>query len=256
MCWVVERDLSQLSLFCSSNKISINLLKCNVMLFNPQKVAGIDIKIMLNDFQLTIVEKTTFLGFKINNTLCWDDHIQHVCNKLTTCLYILLRCNSFLPTDKLKLIFNSIGLNHVGYGCQFYSCTSEKSLHPLKMKYHECARAILGVKRVDHISNLSILKQLNLLNLNAYFKLQKLLFIYKSVNKLLPSYCSDIFIQQSTSTVTRSNNVNFFLPRVLTKFGENSFSYWGPKLWLDIDNSIKSLPLKSFHSMISAILDN
>ena len=118
------------------------------------------------------------------------------------------------------------------------------------MKYHECSRAILGIKRADHIPTISIQKKLGLLSLESFFKFQNLTFVHKIVNNLSPTYCSDMFIQPNMSISTRSHENNYFIPRVTSTTGECALSYWGPKMWLNIDHDLKSLSTKQFHNAI------
>lgn len=150
----LNMDLINLSEYCINNYLSLNLIKTKVMLFS-KNVSPSDVKVILNGSLLEVVDKFKFLGFHINNSVNWDDHISYICNKLTSCISILIKCQYFLPKNMLMLIFNSIGLPNV------YSNADKHCLHKLSVKYMECGRAIIGKRRYHNISNNNVLNSLN-----------------------------------------------------------------------------------------------
>lgn len=77
--------------------------------------------------------------------------------------------------------------------------------------------------------------------------------IYKTINSLNPEYMKDIFIRQTNTRVRRKQNENnLIVPRKNTvKFGTNSLSSLGPKIWNSLPSHIKSAKdLDAFKKLI------
>ncbi len=112
------------------NKLVLNKNKTKLVAF-PKGIT-LDPTILLNSFQVEVVDDFRFLGFFMSNSLKWNNHIEHVTKKLKSCLYIICRYNSFLPREKLLLIFNAIGLPHIQYVAPLLHGATKSSLEPLK----------------------------------------------------------------------------------------------------------------------------
>ena len=77
--------------------------------------------------------------------------------------------------------------------------------------------------------------------------------IYKTINDLNPEYMKDIFIRQDTIRQRRKQNENNLkVPRKNTvKFGANSLSSLGPKIWNSLPSHIKNAKnLDTFKTLI------
>lgn len=117
-----DMPISIYNMFICSNK---HLL---LLLISPTNCT-IQLNSNTNGNSLEVVRSYKYLGFHIKNTLSWNDHINLIAKKLKACTAVLLRCQNFLPTDKLKLIFNAIGLPYINYGLTLYSLTHKQALN-------------------------------------------------------------------------------------------------------------------------------
>ena len=75
--------------------------------------------------------------------------------------------------------------------------------------------------------------------------------IFKTLNKLNPTFMNDIFSVRTSNYSSRNpNNLNHFRPNQVT-FGSNSLRAMGPKIWNCLPNELKSAEnLKSFKNLI------
>ena len=77
--------------------------------------------------------------------------------------------------------------------------------------------------------------------------------IYKSMNNINPMYMNEIFKLRKTSREVRSNyKLNLDVPTINQfSFGDNSFRYYGPKIWNSLPFHIKSSDnLEAFKKII------
>ena len=76
---LVLQDISQ---WFKLNKLSLNVKKCNFMLFTNKKM-GYDIMLKIDNPCKEKVVRTKFLGVIINEKLSWENHIRLLKNKIS-----------------------------------------------------------------------------------------------------------------------------------------------------------------------------
>ena len=78
----------------------------------------------------------------------------------------------------------------------------------------------------------------NIFNIQQLFKLNILIFMYKSFRKQLPSAFNNIFQRKTSTVITRSNSqiIPISCKNTLTK---QSIRYIGPKIWNELPEKIK-----------------
>ena len=102
---VVNCELSNLSMWFRSNKLSINASKSNFIIFGNRTIpVSVQLKLLLDDNVLERVTCTTFLGVFLDEKLNWVQHVNHVANKISKGLGMMGRCRKFLSNDVLLLL--------------------------------------------------------------------------------------------------------------------------------------------------------
>ena len=57
------------------NKLSLNVKKCNYMIFHNRKIADLnDVCVILDNVILPRVDKAKFLGIYLDSFMTWKDH--------------------------------------------------------------------------------------------------------------------------------------------------------------------------------------
>ena len=72
----------------------------------------------ISRIHLDNVNSEKLLGVVIQNDLSWSEHINMVCKKIKSKLYLLHQIKAFLPCTARKQFFNSFILLHFDYVCQ------------------------------------------------------------------------------------------------------------------------------------------
>ena len=176
----------------------------------------------LADLSIIKVSKCRFLGFLLNDTINWQDHIDHACKKLNIALSILLKCSSFLPATQLMLIFNAIGLSHITYGCQLYENAPAYQISKVRTKYNECLRVVYGFKKSRYKRTKEILETLNMLPLEELVIKHTCMLILKCIQGKGPKYLINYF------NIPNARTLNLHVPRVCSNLGKRAFSYRAP----------------------------
>jgi hypothetical protein len=79
--------------------------------------------------------KSTLQAQFIPRARPFNQHINHVCNKLAQSNYIINRVKNVLPKNVLRTLYLSLFHSHLLYCLPLYACTSTKNLNRLKLSY-------------------------------------------------------------------------------------------------------------------------
>ena len=75
--------------WCKVNKLSINLKKCNFMMFKPrQKRRTLNISVVLNNHDIKQTKEVVLLGVILDENLSWKPHILKVSRKISSIVII------------------------------------------------------------------------------------------------------------------------------------------------------------------------
>jgi len=89
----VNWELSKLSEWFRANKLSLNAVKSNFILFGHKQMSQncADVNLFLDGNRLERVTSTKFLGVFLDEKLKWTQHLNHVAIKLARGLGIMGR---------------------------------------------------------------------------------------------------------------------------------------------------------------------
>ena len=114
-----------------------------------------------------------FLGFRLDENLNWNDHIEKLSCKLSRTLGIINKMKFVLPRNVLLQLYNSLFLPHVNYGILIWGHNNER----IEKLQKRAVRFITQSKYLAHTDPIFI--KLNLLKIQDIFKLIQLKFYYK-----------------------------------------------------------------------------
>ena len=97
---IINKELGKITLWLILNKLSLNVAKSNFMFFYHPKTKMFIPTIEIEDTKINCAEIVTFLGFKINQNVTWNDHIEKVACKIT----------------KLIQLYKTLIFPHMNYG--------------------------------------------------------------------------------------------------------------------------------------------
>ena len=206
-------------------------------------------------FQIKIGKKTVsnskyekLLGVKVDNELNFNEHISSLCKKANQKLNTLSCIASCMTFDQTRLILNSFITSHVS-NCPIVWMFHSRKLNERINDIHEEALRIVYKDFNSSFQELPI--EDNSLNIH-HRNLQKLVTEnFKVKNGLSPELVNDVFefIEKPYSLRTTSH----FRSRKIrtTRYGIETPSYLGPKLWNLVPNECKTIEsLEDFKAKI------
>ena len=215
----INYELSLVNDWLQINKLSLNVDKTKYMIFyNHQKQVSLykHLKLELHGMTIKRTEQFNFLGIVINEQLNWKNHVTHLSNKINPVVGLLHRLKYQLPTNILKMIYNSLILSRLHYGNIIWG-GRPTSLIKLNKK---AIRAIANVGCNAHTNPIE--KRLKLLSVPDIHQLKLFCLYKKFVDGKLPKYITEMFEHISLDnypiypkTVKYKNTIRFELPTFL-----------------------------------------
>lgn len=248
-------ELDKISDWFNANLLSLNIKKTNYILFGNKKMS--DVAIFINRENIVRVHETKFLGIIIQANLKWNIHISMIKNKIAKSIGVINKAKYLLTSSHLKLLYHTLIEPYLNYCCMIWACpektTALEAIHRLQKR---SARIISFAAFRAHSKPLFI--QHNILNIYDLCRVQILLFVFKSINHLLPSRYFSYFtlIENLHHYSTRSSNDGKLYISYAKKLCRiNTVALWGPKCWNSLPAQVRSpLSLYSFKSGLKKYL--
>lgn len=239
----MNRDLVILSDWFLANKLSLNISKTNGVLFKPKKNQACgNFCIKLGSEKVTFVSHVRFLGLEVDEYLSWKDHINILCSKLSSSIYILRRLKSTLPIWTKRLLYMSFVNSYLNYGILLWGpMASAKDFGRLFIMQKKSLRLIQNARY--NAPTGPIFKEQKILKLVDMVELELSKFMYYFVNQSLPSPLTSLFRTnaQVHGYNTRGRHDASTCLHKTTIFNK-SFLTKGPSIWRNLNNKYKSCP--------------
>ena len=222
----------------------INTAKTKVMLITThQKRTYLDVKeinLALNGENLTMISNDKVLGIFIDNNLTWKNHIDHICKKISSNVWLLSRIKQYLSLNHRIQFYKAYIQPHIDYCNIIWGGTCQSNLNRLFRLQKRACKVILDYEVVSSIESMQDLKILTIFD-RVY--LRKAKFMYKISKSKTPSYVNEMFTLRQVNentTITRScSSNNFIIPKPNKEIFKQSLTYSGPIIWNNLPTNIR-----------------
>ena len=257
---VLNIELSKISEWLAANKLSLNVSKSKLLVFNNQRkkrknntdvnVNDVtvndeeEILISINGETLEEVEFAKYLGVLIDNKLNWSYQINAIILKLSKGTGLLAKIRHFAPSSTTRSLYFSFMNAYIDYNLLNWGMAAPTNLDPINKKIKKALR-IISYKDSDHPS-IPLFKDLRILPLVNAIEMKNAKFMWKLVNGYLPKSLAAHF--NSNERTLYSNSLSRLSS--LSQF----VLYSGPVFW-------KKLPLKirqskTLNSFSNSLMDH
>ena len=160
------------------------------------------------------VEKSVrFLGIWIDDTLCFNSHIEKMKAKLNSGLYALSTCNDIVPLKIRKTIYRSLIESHLRFGTIIFGDANPKLIEPISVLQRKAIRHVARVQYNAHTDNL--FKSFQFLKYDDIVQLNQCIFVRQYINKQLPnSFVNMLKYLPLSQQIYRDHEYNFITPIV------------------------------------------
>ena len=227
-----------------NNYSKMNGGKCKLLITNSDE----NVSLVVDGYKIKGNKIVKLLGIKTDNQLNFNDHVSSIYKKASLKLHALARISKFMSKEKLRVLMKDFVESQFGY-CPLIWMYPSRTLNNKINELHE--RAL----RLVYKNNTSSFEELLAMD-NSYTvhhkNLQKLAIeMYKVQNDLSPSFMRFIF-PASANHYNLRNESAFKTYNIRTvRYGSETISSCGPKIWELIPKEIKNLQsLLEFKSKI------
>jgi len=243
---IVNTELQTISSWFSANLLSLNIKKTNYILFS-NKVIG-DVSILIGKEIITRVFETKFLGVLIQANLKWNAHVNSVANKISKTIGIINKVKYILSSAHLIRLYQSLIEPYLNYCCIVWATPNKSILLEKLLKLQKCSVRIISYSPPRAHSR-PLFNKLGILSIYDICLTQILIFVYKSINNLLPNHFTQYFTRTRDvhphKTRGNENNLHHQYSQKLCR--ARSVVCSGPKLWNTLPELIQFAPsLKIF----------
>ena len=113
--YTINAELNKIKEWLSSNKLSLNISKTKCMVFHSKQRIVQYPKLKIDNNIIEQVSKFNFLGLILNSHLTWQNHIDHISNKVSRVIGIMYRLKHIYPQLVLQMLYNSLIVPYFTY---------------------------------------------------------------------------------------------------------------------------------------------
>lgn len=204
-----SKNISELNYICNkTEKLAEIWYNDNKLNFNKSKTQNLIVSTKINDNPYQTVK---LLGIHIDNKLSWSVHIEHLCSKLSSYVYLLRQLKKVLQIDTLLTVYYSLIHSHLSYGVTIWE-PSREAIRVFRLQ-KQAIRILANAKYREHCQPL--FKRYGIMPLPCLYIYYSLLHIHKHKDKYIT------FAEYHTHSTRTSNHIRPPFLR-LTKSKKNS----------------------------------
>ena len=230
-------ELSKLSEWLNVNNLSLNVSKTHYVIFTPGRrkvIPGNDL--YWKGHKLNREFCTTFLGVRMDEKLCWKNHIQYIKSKISKNIGIMWKARYIFNTSTLITLYYSFIYPYISYCIEVWGTAAKLYTDSILKLQKSCCRLITGSSK--RASSAPLFKLLNIYPLLDVYNYNVMLLMFKFKKGLLPDIFNDLFTNCSESNIITRQHESFRMPLCKTQAAYNSIRMQGVKLWNMYKNKI------------------
>ena len=238
----VNIELEKVYKWLRANKLTLNISKSKFMLITKKRNIT-PLAIYINNTTLEQCESYKYLGVVFDKDLNWKSHVDYICGKITRSIGGLASLRHRTNITVLREVYYALVNSYVKYGIIAWGNASETTLQPLKVLVNKAVRIITfapyGPLDLD-----PIYRELDFLNLQKTFLLERGKFMFKKEKDLLPTTIANYFETKSHNEHrynlrNRQNSSHIF--RSNTTLGKKSIQNEGNIFWNELPQYLKDI---------------
>ena len=212
----LNKDLSLLSKWLKSNKISLNAKKTELMIFESKwRKNNFEYKIKIDGKKLIPSSYIKYLGLYIDKHLDWSFHSDIISSKLSRAVGMLAKLRHYVDNDQLRSVYFAIFSSLMTYGSIIWGQTQNSAVRRIENIQNKALRVINSAPFNSPTTNLY--KNSKILKFYDHIKLQNFLFVHDDLHKNIPIALQNSFklLSDNHNYSTRGSNLSqIMLPKI------------------------------------------
>jgi hypothetical protein len=259
----VNAELQKLATWFKANKMAVNVSNTNYIIFRTRgKKIDADLPdVVFNSNDLdsvspdpSLIQKLErihdnndvpklrsfkLLGILLDEYLTFNNHIAHICSKLSRANFCLRRISNFVSTKTLRTLYFSMFHSHLLYCSTITSCGSQTALNKISTLQKKAIRIITKSKASTHTPPLFL--NSHILPFEKLLTQGKLLFMHSIAFNYAPTSFANIWLKNETrdNEYQLRNNDLFILPPFRIELFKKLPIYSLPLAWNELPDSLR-----------------
>lgn len=220
--------------YCHANDLVLNENKTQQLIFTP-------LQNHLNGLpEVDVTTSTKYLGLILDNKLSWVPHVDNLCRKLSSCLYVVRRIKQISNMNVAKTAYHSIFESHLRYGLILWGGNTASNLHKVLIIQKRTIRALCGLKPRDSCRD--SFKEQRILTVTALFILESILHVVTTGQTRVGDY----------HYYNTRNRHNFALETHHLSLYKKKPSYRGAVYFNNLPDHLKTTPTKQLKNSLKS----
>ena len=201
---ILQNDLVQLEVWARKWCIEFNSNKCKLMVFCRKNVEQLQPTLHFLGQVIEIVDSYTYLGLTLDSRLYWSKYIDTIIAKSQLTLNIMKTYKYKLSRNTLKVLYILHARSIIDYASIVISNLSVDQKKRLETIQYNAMLIVSGAHYGT--SEIKMRSELGWLTLEQLRNNNKLIFLYKLINDMLPDYLNFLIPQSQVVTVSQNQN--------------------------------------------------
>ena len=250
---IINHDLVLISAWAKKWLVDFNPIKTVAILFTLRPLDFLPL-LNFNNTIINFVESHKHLGITLSYNGQWHPHIETILTSAYKVLGIMRKLKYKFTRQALNQMYVSYVRPLLEYSSIVWDGCSEQDKTSLERLQNEAARIVTGLTKSTSIENLYNECGWDSLSKRRYF--QKMCFMYKCSNNLVPNYISDIvppLVGEVTNYPLRNrNNISSIYTR--TDISKKSCIPSSVSDWNNLNRDLRDVD--TFNSFRNTLKDN
>lgn len=258
-----HKIVSEIKMWTMKNELTINEQKTYYMFFhrhrkkqnNRSADSPITANAMINlaGYQLHKTSSINFLGICIDEKLKFDEHVKKLAMKMNTFFPIIYRLRDILDTQGKYILYYAYIYSRIQYGIIVYGSTTKSLLNKIQIIQNRTIRTLFRIPRM--VTNASMYKQLNLLQLNEIYKLNLAIMGYLVYHDSISSSLKSQFVKRIDVNKRNSRFAsNFDIKYNTTNFANRDINNQVARIWNKIPIGIRDVKMQQFKTSMKKLI--
>ena len=146
----INKDLSNLSNWLKTNKLSLNIKKNKLVLFRPKKLKlDHSFKFKIDGKRLIPIHSVKYLGVLLDEHMSWNKQIYQTKLKLNRAIGIISKLRSHANVNPLRMTYYSLVQSHLQYVIQLWGQKNQE-IKQIMQKLQNRALRKINFKKFHH----------------------------------------------------------------------------------------------------------
>lgn len=257
---IMNSELKKLDNWLKFKKLKLNADKTKFMVFGSQHncklFKELNFNITIESVNIEQVDIFKYLGIQLDPQLKLSHHVDYMCRKLGKKIGYFNRISSRLSGLSKRMVYNSIIYPQFSYCISLLSYCNKEDIHRIQILQNRAMRVLLGCNRYTPVRVMCC--ELGFLNVDQLVLEANLMFIYKILNDLTPTFFKEQLVKRGDmmSYNLRTGN-EYHVPKFKSNFLMKSLFISGVMSYNCLPTNVKrSANVKEFKYNIRLYLKN